>query len=370
MKVLTVFGTRPEAVKMAPVVRELSRYPDRIDPFVCVTAQHRHMLDQVLDLFEIKPDYDLNIMQEQQPLTELTIRVLETLEPVMEELRPDWILVQGDTTSAMAASMAGFYRNIRVGHIEAGLRSRSKRQPFPEEINRRIISVIADLHFAPTEKARQSLLKENIPDAAIRVTGNTVIDTLHWVRDIVGKNTPQLPDGLLFAIKEKRLILVTGHRRESFGKGLEQICLALRDLADSNPDLCIVYPVHSNPNVREPVYQLLKDVERILLIDPLPYASFIWLMCRSYFILTDSGGIQEEAPSLGKPVLVMRQTTERPEGIEAGSTYLVGVNREHIARQANELLRNPEHYERMAAVKDLYGNGHAAPLIVESLLEM
>jgi UDP-N-acetylglucosamine 2-epimerase (non-hydrolysing) len=368
LTVLSVFGTRPEAIKMAPVVWELAKHPDCVRSIVCVTAQHRQMLDQVLDLFHIVPDHDLDLMQERQTLAQLTARVLVALEPVLAEVKPDWVLVQGDTTTVMAVSLVAFYHNIKVGHVEAGLRTNNKRAPFPEEINRRITSVTADLHFAPTEHARLALLAEGIPDAAIRVTGNTVIDALLWVRDVVRQQPPTLPDGLSEVIANKRLILVTGHRRESFGGGFEQICLALRDLAQRHCDLCIVYPVHLNPNVQEPVYRILGDVERVHLIDPLPYAPFIWLMNQAYLILTDSGGVQEEAPSLGKPVLVMRETTERPEGIMAGNACLVGSDRVEIVSQTQHLLLNAERYERMSVAANPYGGGKAAVQIVGSLL--
>ena len=370
LTVLSVFGTRPEAIKMAPVVWELAKHSDRVRSVVCVTAQHRQMLDQMLDLFQITPDYDLNLMQERQTLAQLTARVLVSLEPVLAQVQPDWVLVQGDTTTVMAVSLVAFYHNIRVGHIEAGLRTRNKRAPFPEEINRRITSVIADLHFAPTERARQALVAEGISEAAIRVTGNTVIDALLWTRDVTRLQSPTLPDGLAEAITDKRLILVTAHRRESFDGGLEQICLALRDLVQAYSDLCIVYPVHLNPNVRKPVYRILSNVERVHLIDPLPYASFVWLMDQAYLILTDSGGVQEEAPSLGKPVLVMRETTERPEGILAGNARLVDTKRARIVGETRRLLANAERYQRMARASNPYGDGKAAPRIVESLLQL
>jgi UDP-N-acetylglucosamine 2-epimerase (non-hydrolysing) len=368
LTVLSVFGTRPEAIKMAPVVWELAKHSDCVRSVVCITAQHRQMLDQMLELFQILPDYDLNLMQEQQTLSQLTARVLVALEPVLTKVKPDWVLVQGDTTTVMAVSLAAFYHNIKVGHIEAGLRTNNKREPFPEEINRRLTSVIADLHFAPTEGARQALLAEGIPDSSIRVTGNTVIDALLWVRDVVLRQPPVLPEGLAKAIAGKHLILVTAHRRESFDKGLEQICLALRDLVQRHDDICIVYPVHLNPRVREPVYSALDDLERVYLLDPLPYTSFVWLMNQAYLILTDSGGVQEEAPSLGKPVLVMREITERPEGIAAGNACLVGTQRAQIAGLASDLLVNAGKYRQMSRAQNPYGDGKAAIRIVESLL--
>ena len=368
LTILTVFGTRPEAVKMAPVVWEMAKYPERIHSVICVTAQHRQMLDQVLDLFGIVPDYDLDLMRERQTLAGLTARILVALEPVLAEVKPDWVLVQGDTTTVMAASLAAFYQGIKVGHVEAGLRTDNKRAPFPEEINRRITSVVADLHFAPTERARSALLAEGVSSEAIRVTGNTVIDALLWVRDRVTRQPPLLSTTLSESFANKRLILVTCHRRESFGSGLEQICLALRDLAQSHPDICIVYPVHLNPNVREPVYRILGNVERIHLIDPQPYSHFVWLMNRAYLILTDSGGIQEEAPSLGKPVLVMRETTERPEGIAAGNACLVGSDRLRIVTEAEDILSNDKRYRRMAVAGNPYGDGKSAARVIRSLL--
>jgi UDP-N-acetylglucosamine 2-epimerase (non-hydrolysing) len=368
LTVLSVFGTRPEVIKMAPVVWELAKHPDRVLSVICCTAQHRQMLDQMLDLFQIVPDYDLNLMEERQTLAQLTARVLLALEPVLTEVKPDWVLVQGDTTTVAAVSLAAFYQGIKVGHIEGGLRTNNKRAPFPEEINRRITSVIADLHFAPTEHARQALLAEDVPAESIYITGNTVIDALFWVGKLVRQKPPRLPNGLSEAIAGKRLLLVTGHRRESFGQASEQICLALRDLALQNPDICVVYPVHLNPSVREPVYRLLGNLRRVYLIDPLPYASFVWLMDQAYLILTDSGGVQEEAPSLGKPVLVMRETTERPEGILAGNARLVGVDREQITTQVQLLLLDTERYRQMATGNNPYGDGKAAARIVEALL--
>ncbi|MCF6156664.1 MAG: UDP-N-acetylglucosamine 2-epimerase (non-hydrolyzing) [Candidatus Brocadia sp.] len=367
LTVLSIFGTRPEAIKMAPVIKELEKHPDRFRSLVCVTAQHRQMLDQVLDLFGIVPDFDLDLMQENQTLSQLTARVLTSLESVLREVKPDWILVQGDTTTTMAASMAAFYHGIRVGHVEAGLRTNNKHAPFPEEINRRVTSVIADLHFAPTNRARQALLSEGIPQNKICVTGNTVIDALLWVRQEVSKNLPHIPSDLKNALNGKKMILVTGHRRESFGKAFEQICLAIRDLASLHPDVCIVYPVHLNPNVKEPVHRILGNVDRIHLIEPLPYASFVWLMDHAYAILTDSGGIQEEAPSLGKPVFVMREVTERPEGIYAGCVALVGTDKDKIVASVSTLLRNEEMYKAMSEAKNPYGDGKAAARIVEAL---
>ena len=369
IKVLSVFGTRPEAIKMAPVIKELRKYPDRFKSIVCVTAQHRQMLDQVLHLFKITPDFDLNIMQENQTLSQLTSHALTALDSVFQEVKPDWVLVQGDTTTTMVATLTAFYHKIRVGHIEAGLRTNNKYAPYPEEINRRITSAIADIHFAPTETARQALLSENIPESAIIVTGNTVIDALLWVRDEIRENPPAIPENIRQAIRNKKLILVTGHRRESFGEGFEQICLALQDLVLKHKDICIIYPVHLNPNVKEPVYRILGNSERILLVEPLPYAPFVWLMDNSYMILTDSGGIQEEAPSLGKPVLVMREVTERPEGIEAGCVALVGVDRTKIVEGVSCLLSDEKLYRKMSQAKNPYGDGKAAERIIKALLK-
>ncbi|MDK1301033.1 non-hydrolyzing UDP-N-acetylglucosamine 2-epimerase, partial [Cronobacter malonaticus] len=320
MRVLTVFGTRPEAIKMAPLVHALAQDP-AFDTRVCVTAQHRQMLDQVLNLFSIVPDYDLNIMKPGQGLTEITCRILEGLKPILTEFRPDVVLVHGDTTTTIATSLAAFYQRIPVGHVEAGLRTGDLYSPWPEEANRTLTGHLAMYHFAPTERSRQNLLRENIPDARIFVTGNTVIDALIAVRDRVLADEPlrlRLETQYPFLDGDKKMILVTGHRRESFGEGFEQICRALADIAAQNRDVQIVYPVHLNPNVTEPVNRILGHVENVVLIEPQEYLPFVWLMNHAWLILTDSGGIQEEAPSLGKPVLVMRETTERPEAVEAG----------------------------------------------------
>jgi UDP-N-acetylglucosamine 2-epimerase (non-hydrolysing) len=355
---------------MAPVIKELAKHSDRVKSVVCVTAQHRYMLDQVLDLFQIIPDYDLNLMQDDQSLAQLTGRLLKAIEPVLLQVKPDWALVQGDTTTMMAVSLAAFYHEIKIGHVEAGLRTYNKRAPFPEEINRCITSLVADLHFAPTEQARRALLAENIPDSRIRVTGNTVIDALLWVRDLVRHSPPSLPEGLEKAIEGHRLILVTAHRRESFLGGLEQICTALIEIVEKYSDVCIVYPVHLNPNVRTQVNRLLNNCPRVHLIDPLDYAPFVWLMDRAFLILTDSGGIQEEAPSLGKPVVVMRDITERPEGVVAGNACLVGTKRRQIVTLTDELLKDRERYRQMSEARNPYGDGRAAKLIVRFLLEI
>lgn len=363
--VLSVFGTRPEAIKMAPVVKALEAQPDRFQSVVCVTGQHREMLDQVLRLFEIAPRYDLNIMSPNQTLAEITSRVLAQLDPVLEEVQPDWVLVQGDTTTAMAGSMVAFYRRIKVGHVEAGLRTGDKNQPFPEEINRRITGVIADLHFAPTEWAADNLRREGIPEDHIAVTGNTVIDA---IQDVAAR--PFQPKGGFpehFPPVDKKLILVTAHRRENFGKGMDEICSALKTLATERDDVHIAYPVHLNPNIQAPVQLSLTNVPNITLLPPLDYQPLVWLMKQSYFVISDSGGIQEEAPGLGKPVLVLRETTERPEGVEAGTVKLVGANRNRILEEATHLLDHEHAFLQMARATNPYGDGSAADKIVGNL---
>ena len=367
IKVLTIIGTRPEAIKLAPVVLKLKRREDLFDFPVCVTAQHREMLDQVLTLFDITPDYDLNIMSPGQTLAQVTARAMEGLDGVVSQENPNVILVQGDTTTAFCGALTGYYHQIKVGHVEAGLRTGNKYAPFPEEINRCLIGRISDLHFAPTEKARQILLNEGTADQAVFVTGNTVIDALLWVRERVRAAPPELPTGLFEATIGKQIILVTGHRRESFGDGFDNICHAIRQVADGFVNVAFVYPVHLNPNVLEPVNRILGGHPRIHLIEPLSYAPFVWLMDRATIVLTDSGGVQEEAPSLGKPVLVMRETTERPEGIAAGNALLVGVQRERIVDAFRQLLSDPAKRAAMAAVNNPYGDGLAAKRIVDIL---
>ena len=370
IRVLSVFGTRPEAVKMAPVIKALEANPD-VDSRVCVTAQHRQMLDQVLDLFEIKPDYDLNLMRPNQSLAGLTAEVMENLDPVLADEHPDWVLVQGDTTTVMTAALAAFYRKIRVGHVEAGLRTGDKRQPFPEEINRRIAGTIADLHFAPTELARQNLLHEGVEDDHIHVTGNTDIDALHMVLKMPA------PAGITEKFKEwniaegkNRLVLVTAHRRESFGQPIEDICAALQTLAhDYAGKLQVAYPVHLNPNIQEPVYRLLGSEPNIHLLEPLDYLPMVNFMKAASIVLTDSGGIQEEATGLGKPTLVLRDKTERPEGVEAGVLRLVGTDPSRIVSETHRLLDNQEEYEKMARAANPFGDGHAAERIIKALLE-
>ena len=367
IKVLTVIGTRPEAIKLAPVVLELERQPEKFVSRVCLTAQHREMLDQPLEYFGIKPDYDLNIMSPGQTLAQITARAMEGLDRVCDQDRPDIILIEGDTTTAFCGALAGFYHRIQVGHVEAGLRTGEKYAPFPEEINRRLVGQIADWHFAPTECARQALLREGIFESRIFVTGNTVIDALFWVRERVHILPPELPNGLVESLDGHQVILVTGHRRESFGQGFENICHAIRDVTNGFSNVVFVYPVHLNPHVREPVNRILGGHPRIHLIEPLAYPAFVYLMDLATIVLTDSGGVQEEAPSLGKPVLVMRETTERPEGIEVGNARLVGVSKERIVDELMKLLRYPEERAAMTAVNNPYGDGFAARRIVDIL---
>lgn len=370
VKVLAIFGTRPEAIKMAPVVHSLSK---KLDVKVCITAQHREMLDQVLDLFEIIPDYDLDIMKSGQDLFDITSNVLLGIKEVLQSASPDIVLVHGDTTTSMAAAMAAFYLQIPVGHVESGLRTHNIKSPFPEEFNRQLTSRIATFNFAPTYMARQNLLDEKVQDSKIYITGNTVIDALF---SMVKKARSTDFSGSLLRVapflsqKDNafRIILVTGHRRENFGPGFEEICLALYDIATENPDVYIVYPVHLNPNVREPVNRVLSHVDNIYLIEPMEYLTFIKLMDLSYLILTDSGGIQEEAPSLGKPVLVMRDTTERPEALESGTVKLVGANQKEIVRMTNKLLTDDKIYDQMSRANNPYGNGDASNIICDILM--
>ncbi len=369
-KVLTVFGTRPEAIKMAPLVHALAA-SDQLQAKVCVTGQHRQMLDQVLELFEITPDHDLNIMQAGQDLYDVTSRILTGLKPVLEDFKPDIVLVHGDTTTTFAASLAAFYQQIAVGHVEAGLRTGNLRSPWPEEANRQLTGVLADFHFAPTALSKQNLLTENVNDSAITVTGNTVIDALLWIKEKLSKDLAMqqlFANKFNFLDQTKKLILVTGHRRESFGDGFERICTALSDLAEQRKDVQILYPMHMNPNVREPVNRLLAKHDNIILIEPQDYLPFVYLMDRSYLIITDSGGVQEEAPSLGKPVLVMRDTTERPEAVAAGTVKLVGTDIDNITRSTLELLDNETVYNTMARAHNPYGDGNACARIVDKLI--
>lgn len=369
MKVLTVFGTRPEAIKMAPLVHALAQ-EEGIESRLCVTAQHREMLDQVLQLFSIVPDYDLNIMQPGQGLTEITSRILEGLKTVFSDFTPDVVLVHGDTTTTFAASLAAFYHRIPVGHVEAGLRTGDLWSPWPEEANRTLTGHLASYHFTPTTSSQQNLLRENLPAQRIFVTGNTVIDALFWVRDRVLSDDAlrnSLAARYPFLAADKKMILVTGHRRESFGDGFERICNALAEIARLHPDTQIVYPVHLNPNVSEPVKRILSGIDNIILIEPQEYLPFVWLMDRAWLILTDSGGIQEEAPSLGKPVLVMRDTTERPEAVAAGTVMLVGTDGAKIVSEVNRLLTDEEAWHTMSRAHNPYGDGLACQRIVQAL---
>ncbi len=363
--VLTVIGTRPEAIKLCPVVLELQRRPDEFVSVVCVTAQHREMLDQVLSVFEVQPQFDLDIMQAGQTLAQVTARAITGLDEVIREVRPAMTLVQGDTTTAFCGALAAHYHHAPLGHVEAGLRTGNKFAPFPEEMNRRLIGRLADQHFAPTTHARDALAAEGIDPATIHLTGNTVIDALLRVRQQVRQRPPQLPLALRNALNGAPLVLVTGHRRESFGGGFENICQAIRDVADQNRDVHFVYPVHLNPNVREPVNRILANHDRIHLVEPLAYAPFVWMMDRATIVLTDSGGVQEEAPSLGKPVLVMRDTTERPEGVAAGNAKLVGTCRDTIVRELNRLLTDADARQQMASVANPYGDGTASRQIAD-----
>jgi UDP-N-acetylglucosamine 2-epimerase (non-hydrolysing) len=365
MRVLSVFGTRPEAIKMAPVLRELERYSDRIESRVCVTAQHREMLDHVLDTFAIEPDIDLDLMRPGQTLPELTARVILSLTRILEQENPDCMLVQGDTTTVMAAALAAFYQKVTIGHVEAGLRTRNRYSPFPEEMNRRIADVLTALYFAPTQAAAAALRCEGVADADIFVTGNTVIDALLWAVD---QPEPSEVSRLIAGLSGQKVILVTAHRRENFA-AFEEICTGLRELALRNPEIAIVYPVHLNPNVQDPVHRVLDGGESVYLIDPLPYLAFAHLMNRADIVLTDSGGIQEEAPALGKPVLVMRRDTERPEAIETGNVKLIGPEANAIVRETERLLHDEHTYRRMANAVSPYGDGHAGERIVQVLLE-
>ena len=370
MKVLTVFGTRPEAIKMAPLVHALEK-DNRFDAKVCVTAQHREMLDQVLELFEITPDYDLNLMKAGQALNDVTARILLELKPVLEEFKPDVVLVHGDTATTFAASLAAYYEQIAVGHVEAGLRTGNIYSPWPEEGNRKLTGSLTKYHFAPTEASEQNLLNENYPKASIVVTGNTVIDALLMVTNKIESNNDlneTLATQFSFLDHNKKLILVTGHRRESFGGGFERICKALAITAKRYPNAQILYPMHLNPNVREPVNRILKGIENIFLIEPQQYLPFIYLMTRSHIILTDSGGIQEEAPSLGKPVLVMRDTTERPEAISAGTVILVGTEVDKITSSLEKLMEDENAYKAMSFAHNPYGDGKACQRILDSLI--
>ncbi len=375
IKILIVFGTRPEAIKMAPLVKEFQKHSKIFETKVCVTAQHREMLDQVLDLFDIAPDYDLNIMKSGQDLYDITSSVLLGMKDVLNNFEPHIVFVHGDTTTTFGASLAAFYKKIKVAHIEAGLRTGDIYSPWPEEANRQLTTQIAAYHFAPTQTSRENLLKENVNGNAITVTGNTVIDALFLALEKI-KSNQTLENEIITKLKmlypfnpERKMILVTGHRRENHGQGFINICEALKSIAEQNSDVDIVYPVHLNPNVQKPVKAILSNIANVYLIEPLQYESFIYLMYKSHFIITDSGGVQEEAPSLGKPVLVMRDTTERPEALEAGTVKLVGTNKSKIIEEAQKLLHVKEAFEIMSQAHNPYGDGHACEKIINFIRE-
>jgi len=368
-KHLIIFGTRPEAIKMAPLVK-LFKQSSEIDTRVCVTAQHREMLDQVLDFFEIQPEYDLNLMKPNQNLHSLTADIIMGLKPIIEEYQPDFVYVHGDTTTSMVAALAGFYSGVKVVHIEAGLRTYNKHSPFPEEMNRQLTGRIADLNMAPTEASKLNLLKENVDENSIVVTGNTVIDALLYSSEKVKTYRNEEIDYFKELIAtDKKLVLVTGHRRENFGQGFIDICTALKELKVQNDDIQIIYPVHLNPNVKGVVHELLDGIENIHLINPLSYPAFVWLMNEAYMIITDSGGVQEEAPSLGKPVLVMRNTTERPEAVDAGTVILVGTDKDKIVSEAQALLEDTVRYKHMSTLHNPYGDGKACERILAAILK-
>jgi UDP-N-acetylglucosamine 2-epimerase len=390
-KIMLVFGTRPEAIKMCPLVKEFQKHPEAFETMVCVTGQHREMLDQVLQIFDVKPDFDLNIMKQGQDLYDVTSRVLTGMRDVLDETKPDVVLVHGDTTTSMAAAMAAFYREIPVGHVEAGLRTHNIYSPWPEEMNRQITGRIATFDFAPTQLSRQNLLDEGVAPEKITVTGNTVIDALHWVVENVMKKgyLPKDPSVASLPRGDRRLVLITGHRRENFGEGFISMCMAIRDLAFKYQDVDFVYPMHLNPNVRKPIREIFGEMAdqvghdgnsmgrvdsvipgstgNLFFIEPLDYLDFVYLMSRSYFVLTDSGGIQEEAPGLGKPVLVMRDTTERPEALDAGTVRLVGTDYNKIMEEVSALLDDRKHYETMSHAINPYGDGKACSRIVDKL---
>ena len=369
-KILLIFGTRPEAIKMAPLVKEFQKYPELFEAKVCVTAQHREMLDQVLDFFEITPHYDLDLMKPGQNLYLLTATIIESLKPILEEFEPDFVFVHGDTTTTMAGSIASFYSGAKVCHVEAGLRTNNKLSPFPEEINRQITGRICDYHFAPTQTSKKNLLKENISEKSILVTGNTVIDALLKSVEKINENPSKLILDLSQKIGNKEVVLVTGHRRENHGEGFERICKALKTIAQDDKERLIIYPVHLNPKVQEPVNRILSEVSNVILINPLAYQDFIWLMNRSKIIITDSGGVQEEAPSLGKPVLVMRDTTERPEAVDAGTVLLVGTNEDLIVSESLSLLNDKKKFDKMSQTHNPYGDGTACKKIVNYMINL
>ncbi len=373
-KIMLVFGTRPEAIKMAPLVHRLKAEPDFFDIQICVTAQHRQMLDQVLRIFEIVPDIDLDVMKPGQDLFDVTANVLQGMKGVFEKNKPDAVLVHGDTTTTLATAMAGFYAGVPVGHVEAGLRTHDLYAPFPEEFNRQVVSKVTRWHFAPTELSRANLIAERVDDEDITVTGNTVIDALHWVLNRIdadgdrsAKLTQSLNQALPFNWQSDLFVLITGHRRENFGDGFLQICEALRELASKFDGVHFVYPVHLNPNVQRPVHTILEGLSNVHLVEPLDYEPFVYMLKHSYVVLTDSGGIQEEAPSLGKPVLVMRDVTERPEAVDAGTVELVGANKERIIAGVSRLLEDEAHYSKMSHAHNPYGDGRACDRILAVL---
>jgi UDP-N-acetylglucosamine 2-epimerase (non-hydrolysing) len=370
IKILIIFGTRPEAIKMAPLINQFKKEP-QFETKVCVTAQHREMLDQVLDFFDVTPDYDLNLMKPNQNLYSLTSDIIVGLKPILENYEPDYVFIHGDTTTTMAASIAAFYAGVKVCHVEAGLRTHNKLSPFPEEINRQVAGRIADYHYAPTIQSKNNLLQEHIDEDRVIVTGNTVIDALlessFKVNEIENSEINNLKT---IVDKSKKIILVTGHRRENHGQGFINICEALKEIVATNINVQIIYPVHLNPNVMEPVNKILGDSSAINLIAPLAYPAFVWLMNQSYLIITDSGGVQEEAPSLGKPVIVLRDTTERPEAVEAGTVILVGTNKDLILKECNDLINNTKRYQQMSALHNPYGDGKACQRIVNHLISL
>ena len=370
IKILIVFGTRPEAIKMAPLVKAFQKYPEYFEVRVCITAQHRKMLDQVLEFFNIIPDYDLDLMKPKQNLYSLTADIITNMKPILEEYQPKYVFLHGDTTTSMAGSIASFYSGAKVCHVEAGLRTHNKWSPFPEEINRQITGRVSDYHFAPTVISKQNLLLENIQEDTILVTGNTVIDALLECVEKVNQKPSALIDKLSQTLGNKEMILVTGHRRENHGKGFVRICEALKEIALDDSNRLIVYPVHLNPKVQEPVNRILSDISNVILIDPLAYPDFVWMMNRAKIIITDSGGVQEEAPSLGKPVLVMRDTTERPEAVEAGTAILVGTNKNMILKEALDLLNNTSRFESMSCLHNPYGDGKACERIVDFITRL
>ena len=369
-KILIIFGTRPEAIKMAPLIKEFKLFPKIFETKVCVTAQHRDMLDQVLEFFEIVPDFDLNLMKPNQNLFNLSSLIILGLQKIYKKFNPDYIFVHGDTTTSSMSALSAFYAKIKVCHIEAGLRTNNKYSPYPEEINRQITARIADFHFAPTKNSKINLINENIKSDTIIVTGNTVIDALFITLNKLNINQSKNIKEISAIIQSKDVILVTGHRRENHGKNFINICNALKSIATINPEIIIVYPVHLNPNVQGPVNKILSDISNVILIDPLPYYEFIWLMNRSKLVITDSGGIQEEAPSLGKPVIVMRNNTERPEALEAGTVILTGTDEDKIIYEVNELLNDKNKYDSMSKLHNPYGDGKSCQRIVKSIIQI